>query len=475
MKFTLSFSFIATFFLAFAGVAIAANPEPKPNIIVFFTDDHGYADLGVQGIVDDIRTPNIDALAESGVRATQGYITAPQCKPSRAGLLTGRFQSKFGLGGNNANLRVFLGETTIPERLAEAGYASGMYGKWHLGPTSQIPKNGFTHSFSQSGQRPFDANIDIDGKDRPMGKLKDSDYHVTACSRAASATIERYRDQPFFLYIAYRAPHIPLDAPQKFLDRFPGEMSEHRRQALAMLSAVDDGVGMVTETLERLGLRENTLIFFISDNGAPLKIHKQDQPDLRGWDGSLNDPLLGEKGMLTEGGIRVPFVISWPGMIPAGQVYEHPVSSLDVAATAVAVAGVEAPDDELDGINLLPYLTGEIDTAPERQLYWRWSSQSAILDGDWKFLKGGPREYLFNLKEDMEEQHNLIGEHPEIAERLKRALAEWSMSLQPPGLPETEPKGSRLSYYDHYLDGKTVPLPEVEGQNERDANANASE
>jgi len=462
MKYIVRVSFLSLCSLLFADTLVAAEPAEKPNIVVFFTDDHGYADLGCQAIVDDIKTPHTDALAQSGVRAIQGYVTAPQCVPSRAGILSGRFQSKFGLGSNNAKRGGFNAETILPERLASAGYKSAMFGKWHLGSTSQITRHGFDHSFAQSGGRPFDANIDINGKDRPMSKLKDEDYHITACSRAACATIERHKDQPFFLYIAYRAPHIPLDAPPKYLKRFPGPMPEHRRQALAMLSAVDDGVGMVLETLEKHDLRENTLIFYISDNGAPLKIHKLDSPDMRGWDGSLNDPLNGEKGMLTEGGIRVPFLISWPGKIPAGQVYEHPVSSLDVAATAVALAGIDAPADELDGINLMPYLTGKIDTTPDRQLHWRWSSQSAILDGDWKFLKGGTREYLFNLKDDREEQNNLIKDHPEIAQRLKKELDEWSQSLQPPGLPETEPKGSRFSYYDHYLDGKEVPPPSLE-------------
>jgi uncharacterized sulfatase len=459
MKNIVRVSFLSLCSLLWAEIAVAADSAPKPNIIVFFTDDHGYADLGSQGIVHDIKTPNADRLAASGVRAVQGYVTAPQCVPSRGGLMTGRFQSKFGLDNNNAKPTLFAAETTIPERLGKVGYASAMYGKWHLGPTAQIPQHGFTHSFAQSGSRPFDANIDIHGKDRPMSALANEDYHITACSRAACATIERYKAQPFFLYIAYRAPHVPLDAPKKYLDRFPGPMSEHRRQALAMLSAVDDGVGMVLDTLEKHALRENTLIFFIADNGAPLKIHKRDTPDLSGWDGSLNDPLNGEKGMLTEGGIRVPFLVSWPGKIPAGQVYPHPVSSLDVAATAVALAGIEAPAGELDGINLMPYLSGKITEAPARKLYWRWTTQAAIRDGDWKYLRGGSREYLFNLRDDMGEKHNLMKLQPQIAQRLKTDLETWSQALIPAGLDKRDLKEGTNRYFDHYLDGKQVSVP----------------
>ena len=221
MKSIIRFTLVSLCSFLFADAVFAAESAKKPNIIVFFTDDHGYADLGSQGIVKDIKTPNADRLAASGVRAVQGYVTAPQCVPSRAGLISGRFQGKFGVDNNNTGATALAEQNTIPERLGKVGYVSAMYGKWHLSGTKQIPHHGFTHSFAQSGQRPFDANIDIDGKDRRMSELANEDYHVTACSRAACATIERYQSQPFFLYIAYRAPHVPLDAPKKYLDRFP--------------------------------------------------------------------------------------------------------------------------------------------------------------------------------------------------------------------------------------------------------------
>jgi arylsulfatase A-like enzyme len=445
-----------TLFGSFAASLIAAEGT-KPNIIVIYTDDHGYADLGIQGVVTDVKTPNIDALARSGVLAKQGYSTAPQCVPSRAGLMVGKFQGRFNVDHNGEDLAGFDKETTIAARLQTAGYATAQFGKWHLGPTDQIPTHGFQHVFSQNAQRPFSANITVDGQDRPMGDLSPEMYHVDGCSRAAAALIERYQDRPFFLYVAYRAPHVPLDAPKEYLDRFPGKMPERRRKALAMLSAVDDGVGLLTSTLKKHGLTEKTILFLIGDNGAPLKITKADEPGGgAGWNGSLNDPLNGEKGMLAEGGMRTPFVIAWPGTIPAGQTYVHPVSALDVAATAAALASLPVKRGDFDGVNLLPYLKGDIRTPPHDALYWRWAAQSAIREGNWKLLRGGEREYLYDLGTDLEERHNLAAQHPEIASRLRAKLTAWSAELNPPGLALGKMAPAWNDYFDHYLEGKTV-------------------
>ena len=428
-----------------------------PNIIVFYTDDHGHADLSCQGVLPDVKTPHIDALAASGVRAIHGYSTAPQCVPSRAGLLVGKFQSRFGVETNRSPLDGFNNELTIAERLKKVGYATAQFGKWHLGPTGEITSHGFDHVFAQNAQRPFLANITVDGQDRPMQEQRPTHYHVDGCSHAAASIIKRYRDQPFFLYIAYRAPHVPLDAPKKYLDRFPGEMPERRRQALAMISATDDGVGLVTQTLDELGLTERTLIFYVGDNGAPLKIHKADLPGGGpGWDGSLNDPLNGEKGMLSEGGMHVPFCVSWPSKIRKAQQYSHPISALDVAATAVAVSGAK-PDAALDGVNLVPFLSGERFEAPHKRLMWRWGAQSAIREGQWKLLRGGPREYLYDLDSDLEEKNNLASQRPGVADRLRDALKNWTRDLSPPGLTTTAMSEVWNQYFDFYLEGKPAP------------------
>ena len=430
--------------------------EKPPNVIVIFTDDHGYADLSCQEVLPDVRTPNIDSLAIDGVRMTNGYITAPQCVPSRGGLLTGRYQNKFGLeiNGNRQRWQDGFGDAlTIAERLKKAGYATGMAGKWHLGQPTHIPSHGFDQVFAKNANRPGTANFDLDGKDVPLGPESTGMYHLDACSAAASAFITRYKDQPFFFYLAYRAPHVPLDAPKKYLNRFPGEMPERRRKALAMMSAVDDGVGQIMETLRKHDLEEDTLIFFISDNGAPLKIHKEDAPGIGpGWDGSLNDPLNGEKGTLMEGGIRTPFVVYWKDTLPAGKTYDQPVISLDVAATVNALAGLKE-DAQLDGVNLMPYLTGRNQAAPHEALYWRWSGQIAIRKGKWKYVALEDREYLFNLDKDISESKNLLPENKKLAAALRADWDKWSQTLKPPGVTD----GSRAAgqnYFDWYLDGK---------------------
>ncbi len=433
--------------------------QGKANIIVIFTDDHGYSDLSCQGIQDDLKTPHIDALAAGGVRMTSGYVTAPQCVPSRAGLLSGQYQNRFGVESNGTPLGGFNALQTIAERLKKAGYATGMTGKWHLGKGPEIVKHGFDDVYYKHANRPGWANFDLDGSDRTPGPENSKLYHLDANSAAACAFIQRHHDEPFFFYCAYRAPHVPLDAPPKYLQRFPGEMPQRRRQALAMISAMDDGVGDIMITLRKYGIEDRTLIFLIGDNGAPLKIHKIDAPGGGpGWDGSLNDPLNGEKGMLAEGGIRVPFVAYWKGRIEGGRTYDHPVISLDVAATAVALAGL-AEDPKLDGVNLVPYLAGERTGAPHETLYWRWIAQAAVREGKWKYLRGGAREYLFDLDKDREEKNSVLGDHPDVAARLKAKLTTWSNTLQPPGIETKQMSTVWEQYFDHYLDGKLAARP----------------
>lgn len=444
---------------AAAGPAVAA-PAGRPNIIVIFSDDHGWADLGCQGARGDLRTPHLDSLAAGGLRATSGYVTAPQCVPSRAGLLSGRYQNRFGVEHNRCALDGFDGQRTIAERLRQAGYATGMAGKWHLGAPGEIRQHGFDEVACDPG-----------------AGAAPGQYHLEANAAAACAFIERHKDKPFFFYLAYRAPHTPLDAPARYTQRFPGPMPERRRQALAMIAAMDDGVGRILATLRAHGLEEKTLLFFLGDNGAPLKIRKPDAPldgDPGGWDGSLNEPMNGEKGMLSEGGIRVPWLACWKGRIPAGQVYSHPVISLDIAATAVALAGLPA-DPALDGINLLPFFAGEQSGAPHEALTWRWMDQSAIREGNWKLLVGGPREYLFDLEADPGEKRNLRAQHPEIAQRLRRRLEAWSAQLQPPGIQTNRMGTVWETYYDVYLDGKPAPAPADPGRAKRAKRAGKKE
>ncbi|QTN34414.1 sulfatase-like hydrolase/transferase [Akkermansiaceae bacterium] len=467
----------------------ALSAGRMPNVIVVFTDDQGYADIGANGLLADIRTPHIDALAASGVRCTAGYISAPQCSPSRAGLITGRHQQRFGFD-TIPDGPLPLEEVTLAERLKALGYATGQVGKWHLEPNrlsltwarkacpEAIKGNelkppaaliqrympgaqGFDDFFTGEMNRYF-ANYNLDGSDAKLGGetkvFPEEKFRVDLQTDAALAFIGRNHAKQFFLYLNYYAPHVPLAATEKYLSRFAGEMPERRRTALAMMSAIDEGVGKIRAVLDSHGLTDDTMIFYISDNGAPLGAQSGDgaMADILPvgkpgavWDGSRNDPLTGEKGMLMEGGIRVPFVVSWPAKFPRGAVHEKPVISLDIAATAMAAATGKVPDG-LDGVDLAAVFSGQ-DSA-ERSLHWRFWNQAAIRRGKWKYLTmGDGTEILVDLEVDIAEANNLIAAHPGVAAGLKADLDAWTQGLKPKGLPTAKPNDQERKWYRHYL------------------------
>lgn len=475
------FIFVLLFVFTFSYAQKKSITNEKPNIIVIFTDDQGYADLGIQGQYSDLKTPNIDQLARDGVRMTSGYVTAPQCTPSRAGMLTGHYQQRFGLD-ENGTIPLPLEETIIPQRLKKAGYVTGMTGKWHLEPNhiekdwiaknmpelvgkkltpADIPfskklpympsERGFDDTF-QGEMTSYWTNYDLKGNTIEKQHKIDKRFRLDVQSDAAVTFIDRNHEHPFFFYLAYFGPHVPLEATEKYLSRFPGEMPERRRHALAMLSAIDDGVGRIRETLRKYSIDKNTIIFFISDNGAPLKMTKEDLPisyQEGAWDGSLNEPFVGEKGMLSEGGIRIPYIVSWPKVLPKGMVYNKMVSTLDVAATSVALAGL-APSNELDGVNLVPYLLGKKKGDPHEQLYWRFWDQSATRMGKWKFLKAGSREFLFDLETQEQENKNWIKEFPEMGKKMKENMEIWAKELHQPGIYDGKIKREK-DFYDFYF------------------------
>lgn len=458
-----------------------------PNIIFIFTDDHGYADLGSQGIVKDIKTPNLDYLAQTGIRMTAGYATAPQCTPSRAALMTGRYQQKFGVDDNNY-APLPLTQATLAEKLTAVGYKTGIMGKWHLdinasskhwydevyAPGSSIPfdernipfaeklkyypeSRGFQDNFVGYSNN-YRANFTLSGYSIAPQTIKDTRFRVDVISDAAVSFIQRHKADPFFLYVPYYAPHVPLEASQQYLDLFPGPMPERRRYALAMLAAVDAGVGRIVKKLEDYGIDDDTLIVFIGDNGAALNLTKQDVLPVSAitnttgnsvWDGSLNEPFIGEKGMLSEGGIRVPFLMRWKNHLPAGVVYQEPVISIDASTTAAALAGISTSD--LDGINLMPYLK-DLNQKPTRALYWRFMQQSAVRQGKWKYLRTADTgEYLFDLSSPQPEAVNLLTQHPAIAQAMHKQLLNWSATLKTPGLPTGNLVGSDKYWYDYYF------------------------
>jgi uncharacterized sulfatase len=452
------------FFLSFAGLALAsAAPAAKPNIILIYSDDHGYADLAAQKTDPDIRTPHLDALARDGVRFVRGYVSAPQCVPSRAGVITGRYQQRFGVE-DNLKGPLPLAEVTIAERLKPAGYVSAQVGKWHLEPTgrgeTETPAAG-AHAFLPGGQgfdeywcgpmNTFMASHDLKGTPlaNPPQRLTDPRFRCVWQTDAALSFINRHARHPFFLYLAYFTPHVPLQSPEPWFSKTPTHLPLERRQALAMIAAMDDGIGQIRARLRELSLEKNTLVFFIGDNGAPLKDGA--------WNGSLNTPLTGEKGMLTDGGIRTPFVAAWPGTLPAGQVYEHPVINLDVAATANALAGLPS-DPALDGVNLIPFVRGEKPGAPHDALFWRWRSQAAIRSDHWKLIFLGPdQKFLFDLDSPEGETKNRLADFPAVAADLERKLRAWDATLPPPHLPRVANAQDNIFFESHVL--KTGPAP----------------
>jgi uncharacterized sulfatase len=302
--------------------------------------------------------------------------------------------------------------------------------------------------------RQYLASHDLQGKpfaDAPH-VVADNRFRVVVQTQAALSFLDRRAakpDQPFFLYLAYYAPHVPLESPEPWFSQTPAHLPKERRQALAMMAAMDEGIGQLRAKLKAMGQEKNTLIFFIGDNGAPLG---------KNWDGSLNTPLIGQKGMLSEGGIRTPFLAAWPSHLPAGTAYDKPVISLDVAATAVAAAGLPK-DPVLDGVNLAPFLKGEQNSSPHERLFWRWGSQAAVQEDPWKLIRLGDREQLlFDVSQPDGEnaKKNQFGAQPEIAARLTKALKNWSETLTPPGLPTSFDRHHEGLYAEH---GVIQPLP----------------
>ena len=430
-----------------------ADAPSKPNILLIYSDDHGWADLGIQGVDKDIRTPHLDQLAKDGVRFTRGYVSAPQCVPSRCGVITGRYQQRFGVEDNSKG-PLPLSEQTIAELLQPAGHLSGWVGKSHLDvggekgaskgsrllPDHMPHRQGFAEYF-RGELRQYYASHDLQGQpfaDAPH-LVTDNRFRVVVQTEAALSFLNRRAakpEQPWFLYLAWYAPHVPLESPEPWFSKTPGNLPLKRRQALAMIAAMDDGLGHIRARLKRMGQEQNTLIFFIGDNGAPLG---------DAWDGSINLPMIGQKGMLSEGGIRTPFVAAWPGRWPAGATYDQPVINLDVAATAVAAAGLPR-DPKLDGVNLTPFVTGENASAPHERLFWRWGSQAAVLEMPYKLIKLGSRQpLLFDLTKPEGEnlERNLAAQRPEIVSRLEQRLRAWAAELQPPGLSEDASAFSR--------------------------------
>ncbi|MBX3484679.1 sulfatase [Phenylobacterium sp.] len=465
--------------------AAAAAPAPKPNVIVILADDLGYGDTAVYGS-KIVKTPNIDALAADGVRFTQGYVTHPVCSPSRAAILTGRYQQRFGWEfnpvGRDRTGGVSRGEAFIGQIMKSAGYRTGMVGKWHLGAAdgyqpldrgfdeffgttagatafmtemqpgdeSHTPK-GSEGSYRTTVQDPLgpgateDQRMAFVREKAPIQRGRDvvqvKEYLTDAFTDEAVRFIGANKDKPFFLYLAYNAPHTPLQATKKYVDRYRDVPDKGQRVYAAMVSAVDDGVGAVRAKLKAEGIDRNTLIVFLSDNGCASYIQGA----------CSNAPLSGFKGTHLEGGVRVPYIVTWPGAIAGGRVDNRMVSTLDLVPTAAALAGAKLPKGT-DGVSLMPYLKDADGRIPNPTVYWRAGPNFAIRDGDWKMWVAniadpsedasqeagvtpdgthavisphGQHVMLYDLAKDPRELTNVAAANPQVVARLKAKLAAW--------------------------------------------------
>ncbi len=454
------------------------DADEKPNIIVIVADDLGYGELGCQGN-DQIPTPNINSIASSGVRFTQGYVTAAFCSASRAGILTGRYQTRFGyefnpIGAKNEdpNAGLPVSEKTIADELRQAGYVSGLIGKWHLGGTAKyhpirrgfdeffgfmheghffVPppypgattwlrrkvlpgggegrwnsadKRAFYSTHLNSNEPAYDADNPIYRGGQPV---VEREYLTDAFSREAVDFVKRNHDRPFFLLLSYNAVHSPLQAMDADLKEFAHIKDIQRRIFAAMLSSMDRGIGKVLKTVRDQKLEDNTLIFFLSDNGGPTK-------ELTSSNGVLRDG----KGSVYEGGLRVPFMMQWKDKLPAGKVFEAPVSSLDIFATATSVAGRKLGSKKIyDGVNLIPFVNGENKSLPHDSFFWRIGNRKAIRVGNWKLLKNPKRSQqtdweLYNLADDISESHDLADKIPEKRSELLERFESLNREMMDP-------------------------------------------
>ncbi len=431
----------------------------KPNFVIFITDDQGYGDLSCMG-APDFRTPNLDRLAAGGVRFSNFYSNCPVCSPSRAALLTGRYPARAGVRSILAGHRTASGlpqdVTTVAKALKQEGYRTYMSGKWHLGvdEPSRPHSHGFDHWFGfLAGCIDYYSHIFYWGMNHagpglnPTHDLWEDDREIwdngkyfteAITDKAVDYIRDAGRgDEPFLLYVAYNAPHYPMHAPQKFMDRFPN-LPWDRQVMAAMVSAVDDGVGEIMNELERQGLADNTCTFFMSDNGPSRESRNWLDGNQDFYYGGSAGALKGHKFSLYEGGVRVPGIMNWPGVIPSGQVLDTPVAAMDIMPTFLKAAGGDPEPYGVDGCDILPFVSRGA-ALPERDICWEMENQTSIRRGKWKLVLNGrlvehanpPCEvHLSNLEEDMGERVNLKDGYPEIAAELTAAALAWRAVME---------------------------------------------
>ena len=439
--------------LAGAALPLLAQAPAKPNVLVILTDDQGYGDLGANG-APEVKTPNLDRLAREGARFTDWHSNSPVCSPSRASVLTGQYPQHCGVPEILFSKPTFdvpglkTGERTLATELKRAGYRTGAIGKWHLGSASHSRPRAqgfdeffgfysgwidyYSHRYYSLGGTP--VFHDLWRNEQEI--FEDTTYQTEMLAREARAFISKPSTQPFFLYLTFGAPHYPMMAPPQYLERFPATMDRDRRMHLAMIAAVDDAIGSITQTLDQRGL-SNTLIFFQSDNGAT----REERADHRArpYRGGSNGSWRAYKGSLFEGGHRVPALMRWPDKIPAGRVVDAPCMAMDLMPTILSWVGAPAVP-QLDGLALGDTII-KGQAPPSRTLYWDYAGQRAARRDHWKLIDqpneglGTPQlkeQWLVDLREDPSEQRNRISDAPEVAKQLQAELARWPYNAKQP-------------------------------------------
>lgn len=449
-----------------------AAAEEQPNIIVIMADDLGYADVGCYGC-NDIPTPNIDQLAAEGLRFTSGYVTGNMCGPSRAGFLTGRSQSTFGYYKNVNNpydpAQGLPKIETIARLLQKQGYVTGGVGKWHMGTADHQHPNamGFDdwYGFLGGGLMYFPLDHEsYEGRFTPLQRplhhkyvqhtmpvihndkvVPWEQYLTRELTDAGVAFLERNQDEPFFLFMSYNAPHLDLEAPKVTIAKYspeemtkvPGVTAKTRSIYAAMVDEMDQGIGELLAKVESLGLEEKTVVWFLSDHGGMRKT-------------SDNRPLRGHKGNSYEGGLRVPMIVKWPGKTPKAEVLDTPVTSLDIGATSLAMAGGDPKSSGLHGKDIRECITGQNQNSPHDVLFWHTGGyetpEGVMREGNYKLLYSAKKTELYNLKDDLSESTNLAKAEPERVKKMITRWEEWASDAQPELWKGT---GKVLQYADH--------------------------
>ncbi|WP_452228493.1 MULTISPECIES: sulfatase-like hydrolase/transferase [unclassified Lacinutrix] len=432
------------FILLFLLIYTSITAQKKPNIVFLFVDDAGYADFGFQGS-DVMITPNLDKLAKQGVKFTQGYVTDATCGPSRAGLITGKYQQRFGYQEINVpnymsenskflgdDMGLPLDQKTIADYLKTVGYTNAVYGKWHLGNADRFhPLNrGFDEFYGfRGGARSYFGYKNFNGvhhdnkMERNFGNFEEpKGYATDVFADEAISFIEKNQNNPFFIYLAFNAVHTPMEATEEDLKQFPN-LKGKRKEVAAMTLALDRACGKVLDKLKELGLEDNTIIVFSNDNGGPTDKNA-----------SLNLPLSGTKSNHLEGGLRVPFLMKWPEKLKANTVYDYPVSTFDLLPTFYAAGGGDFADlDDVDGVDLVPFVNGLNSERPHEYLFWKKEARAVCRYKDWKLIRFADRPAeLYDLSKDITEQNDLAATEPELVKTMFKKLFEWELTQERP-------------------------------------------